>query len=45
VFKKEAENILQYEDVTVETHPMWNVKTESDTRNKWGKWNFLKIIQ
>jgi hypothetical protein len=27
VFRKEAENILQYEDVTAETHRMWNAKT------------------
>jgi hypothetical protein len=28
VVKKEAENVLQYEDITVETHRMWNVKTK-----------------
>jgi len=28
VFKKEAENILKYENVKVETQRMWNVKTK-----------------
>jgi hypothetical protein len=27
VIKKEAEKILKYEDLTIETHRMWNVKT------------------
>jgi hypothetical protein len=22
---------------------MWNVKAESDTSNKWGNWNHLRI--
>ena len=26
VFKKEAEKILKYKDLTIETHPVWNVK-------------------
>jgi hypothetical protein len=29
VFKKEAEKILKYEDLTTEIQPMWNVKTEA----------------
>jgi hypothetical protein len=28
VMKKEAEKILQYKDLTIETHRMWNVKTK-----------------
>ena len=28
VIKKEAEKILKYEDLTIEIHCMWNVKTE-----------------
>jgi len=28
VIKKEAENILKYNDLTVETQRMWNVKTK-----------------
>jgi hypothetical protein len=27
VIKKEAENILKYKDLTIETQRMWNVKT------------------
>jgi uncharacterized protein YlxP (DUF503 family) len=27
LIKKEAENILQYKDLTTEIHRMWNVKT------------------
>jgi hypothetical protein len=28
VIKKEAEKILKYKDPTIETQPMWNVKTK-----------------
>jgi hypothetical protein len=28
VIKKEAERILKYEDLTVETERMWNIRTE-----------------
>ena len=28
VIKKEAEKIIKYEDLTTETHPVWNVKTK-----------------
>jgi len=28
VIKKEAENILKYKDLTIETQRMWNVKTK-----------------
>jgi len=28
VFKKEAEKILKYEDLTIEIQRMWNVKTK-----------------
>jgi hypothetical protein len=27
MIKKEAENILKYKDVTIETQRMWNIKT------------------
>jgi hypothetical protein len=27
VTKKEAEKILKYKDLTIEIHPMWNIKT------------------
>jgi hypothetical protein len=40
VFKKEAENILQYEDVPVETHPMWNVKTKVTPETKGASGTF-----
>ena len=28
MIKKEAENIVKYEDLTIETQHMWNVKTK-----------------
>ena len=36
--------ILQYKDLTIEIQHMWNIKA-SDTSNKRGNWNHLKIIQ
>jgi len=44
VIKKEAEKILQYEELKIEVQCMWNVKTKSDTGNNGGGWNRFKII-
>jgi hypothetical protein len=45
VIKKEAEEILKYEDLTIEIKRMWNVKTSVDTSNKMSDWDKFKIIQ
>ena len=39
------EKILEYKDLTIEFQSMWNVKNKSDTGNKKGDWNHLKITQ
>jgi len=36
--------ILKHKDLTIEIQHMWNIKA-SDTSNKRGNWNHLKIIQ
>ena len=43
--KKEAENILKYEDFTIEIQRMWNVKTKGVTGNNRGDWDYIKVIQ
>ena len=45
VIKKEAENILQYKDLTIEIQRMWNVKSKGDTSNNWSDWDHFQIIQ
>jgi hypothetical protein len=45
VIKKEAEKILKYKDLTIETQRMWNVKNRGDTSNNMGDWDYFKIIQ
>ena len=45
LIKKEAEKILQYEDLTIEIQRMWNVKTKGDTSNNRGDWDYFNVIQ
>jgi len=35
MIKIEAEKILKYKDLTIETQPMWNVKTKVIPYNRW----------
>jgi hypothetical protein len=41
VFKKEAEKILKYIDLTIEIQRIWNVKTS----NNRSDWDHFKVIQ
>ena len=43
VIKKEAKKILKYKDLTTDTAHV-ECKKKSDTSNKWGYWNHLKIL-
>jgi len=45
VIKKEAEKILKYKDLTIETQRMWNVKTKLIPKNNRGDWDYFKVIQ
>jgi hypothetical protein len=45
VIKKGTENILKYKDLKTEKTARLELKNKSDTRNKRGNWNHLKIIQ
>jgi len=44
VIKKEAENIIKYEDIT-EIQRMCSEKSQSDSVNKRGDWNHFRITQ
>ena len=44
VIKKEAENILKYKDLTIETQRMWNVKKKGDSSNNRRNWDHFKVI-
>ena len=44
MFKKEAEKILKYEDLTIEIQRMWNVKTKV-IPGDMGDWDYFKVIQ
>ena len=44
MIKKEAEKIIKYKDLTVETQRMWNVKTKVIPVTNGGGWDYFKDI-
>jgi hypothetical protein len=45
LIKKETDKIIKYEDLTIGTKRMWNIKTEVIPVKIGGNWNHLKVIQ